>query len=796
MSYITLFLSAGFSLRGTPLPYILRAALAYGLLIVIGVPQAGYASSEDLLRLIPNDAIAAAKLNLTELRKSELFQKSQNQTTIQQLSTVYGVQPEDISEIIAVATYNEFTDQEGKKNTLYPQLTSACLASSRVPFQQATIIRKVVGNAPVFVEEGKEFYIRGYRIENEYFEAEALAIHFVDANTVMFGTAEGVFNLAFGLVDDQEKQPGVDEGLPDHGAVRTKLMKMATDAELIAVFSAQRLQEALKRELREDPLLSKYSYLESTFRQLEQASLNINIESSMEYEFRIDAARNEDIKGILDSIDYFQPTFLRWYKEYGNSTSGLPPNLRKNAQAALLEIRQGIGQSTKEIEDRSATWRGKVKKFDVFHNAFLIPGLVDARQRLGRLQSELSLMHIMLASENYGASQNKLIDAIRDKTGKPLLSWRVAVLPYLEMGNNPKLKEIRHDEPWDSPHNRQFIDQMPELFRSPYTNRSGHTTYRIVAGKGTLRDRFKEQSFAEAHEYDATPAIVIARGGPSAATIWTRPEPFNFDSKNPNEIFSGIESGDYLALLSDRQTVSIPSNLDSSSLSKLFAGEGGVELPQNAGLKWPDWRSLSYSSITEKSARNLSKIKETLEQRGRFIPPAIYAADGKPLLSWRVSILPSLGYRKLYDKFDLTQSWDSPHNKPLLEEMPRVFRRPGASNQSFRTCYMLPVGKETVFNSPEGGITHRQLRAIHGFAGTIVLVEVDEKYAVPWTQPLDLSYESEQPRKWLRGNYPHGFLATTPNMSAKVFPHEMSNETLQQWFANDIDKSSLSRFFD
>ena len=50
--------------------------------------------------------------------------------------------------------------------------------------------------------------------------------------------------------------------------------------------------------------------------------------------------------------------------------------------------------------------------------------------------------------------------------------------------------------------------------------------------------------------------------------------------------------------------------------------------------------------------------------------------NGKPLLSWRVAILPYLGHQELYNKFNLDEPWDSAHNKALLKEMPPVYSCP------------------------------------------------------------------------------------------------------------------------
>jgi hypothetical protein len=43
-----------------------------------------------------------------------------------------------------------------------------------------------------------------------------------------------------------------------------------------------------------------------------------------------------------------------------------------------------------------------------------------------------------------------------DKNGKPLHSWRVLILPYLDQEERDLYKSIRLDEPWDSEYNKQF----------------------------------------------------------------------------------------------------------------------------------------------------------------------------------------------------------------------------------------------------------------------------------------------------------------------------------------------------
>src|SRR5262249_47678193 len=63
----------------------------------------------------------------------------------------------------------------------------------------------------------------------------------------------------------------------------------------------------------------------------------------------------------------------------------------------------------------------------------------------------------------------------------------------------------------------------------------------------------------------------------------------------------------------------------------------------------------------------------------RYPPPAVYAKDGKALLSWRVLILPYLSEEALFREFSLSEPWDSETNKKLLDKMPSVYAPAGVS---------------------------------------------------------------------------------------------------------------------
>jgi RNA polymerase sigma factor (sigma-70 family) len=105
----------------------------------------------------------------------------------------------------------------------------------------------------------------------------------------------------------------------------------------------------------------------------------------------------------------------------------------------------------------------------------------DSSQRMRSLNN---LKQILLAIHQYNDVHGYLPADIRDKDGKPLLSWRVVILPYLEQ--EQLFKQFKVDEPWDSEHNLKLLAKMPAVYRVGFEAKdSGHTYYQAFAGPGT-----------------------------------------------------------------------------------------------------------------------------------------------------------------------------------------------------------------------------------------------------------------------------------------------------------------------
>jgi Protein of unknown function (DUF1559) len=183
--------------------------------------------------------------------------------------------------------------------------------------------------------------------------------------------------------------------------------------------------------------------------------------------------------------------------------------------------------------------------------------------------------------------------------------------------------------------------------------------------------------------------------------------------------------------------------------------------PLAIAVALPIAQSVKISTNTDEALGNLRKVgkamKQYQEKNGHYPGPAILDKEGKPLLSWRVGLLPFLGEKDLYDEFHLDEAWDSPHNKELLERMPDVFQNPSAATDPGMTFYRGVFGKGAFFD-PEvkQGIEPKDIT--DGGAATLAVVETRE--AVPWTKPgTEIPFDGDGMKSMLGGHKPGGFAA-------------------------------------
>lgn len=152
----------------------------------------------------------------------------------------------------------------------------------------------------------------------------------------------------------------------------------------------------------------------------------------------------------------------------------------------------------------------------------------------------------------------------------------------------------------------------------------------------------------------------------------------------------------------------------------------------------------------------------------KTFPPAFRTdAQGRPLLSWRVLLLPYLDQDALYKEFHLDEPWDSPHNKALIARIPPTFVCPSAKAKlraEGMTTYLVPRGKATMY---PGGEPVKLNEVTDGTSNTILAVDAGDDRAVVWTQPGDWEVDPEHVKDRLFGHHPEGTIVLNADGSVK-----------------------------
>ncbi len=200
----------------------------------------------------------------------------------------------------------------------------------------------------------------------------------------------------------------------------------------------------------------------------------------------------------------------------------------------------------------------------------------------------------------------------------------------------------------------------------------------------------------------------------------------------------------------------------------------------------PPPRPVTESERRARSIANLEKIGKAIAaytaKHGR-LPVAGTPRDGDLLLSWRVLILPELGYPELAARFRGGEPWNGPTNKLLLDYIPPEFQSPERFDN--KTNYLGMSGREMLFPTDSlEGISSGLLPAAikDGLDNTLAVVEVDDKYAQEWTKPVDYVPELEAPGNMLGGLRGEGAFGVLASGRVVLLPRELAPSRLAALF--------------
>ncbi len=158
--------------------------------------------------------------------------------------------------------------------------------------------------------------------------------------------------------------------------------------------------------------------------------------------------------------------------------------------------------------------------------------------------------------------------------------------------------------------------------------------------------------------------------------------------------------------------VELPAELPIESIAAMLTRDRGLEVILHGG-----------------------SVRAFEEAHGCLPPRALMDSGGKPLLSWRVLLLPHMGHADLFSLFRLDEPWDSEHNRKLIPFVPRVFVSSREALPAGHSSVLALVGPRTAF--PPNGV-----RRVDSFVDdpheTLIIVEVAKEASVIWTKPDDL----------------------------------------------------------
>ncbi|MEN6405920.1 MAG: DUF1559 domain-containing protein [Thermoguttaceae bacterium] len=178
-----------------------------------------------------------------------------------------------------------------------------------------------------------------------------------------------------------------------------------------------------------------------------------------------------------------------------------------------------------------------------------------------------------------------------------------------------------------------------------------------------------------------------------------------------------------------------------AALALLVIGTAAVLLLVGL-MYWPTVRANREVAPRMQCVYNLQQIALAMRQYesvyGSFPPAYVTDPRGKALYSWRVLLLPYLGYQDLYDRFRLNESWNSPANRRISDLTLDVFQCPAQPRtRAPTTNYLMVVGSHTI----SSGRNPRRLAEItDGLTNTILVVEVADS-DIRWAEPSDLRFD-------------------------------------------------------
>lgn len=545
--------------------FALSIALIFANAALTQEPKAEKAALPADLAAVPNDSLGFVHVKLASLWKNEALKdvrtilEKAGAKAIEAFDNRFTPAPSSIDRVTAYMPAPDFANQ--------PQFDFVIILAVNKPYDRDKFLKQL--NKPRLYK-GR---IGGFYADEE----QSIAVRFINDQTIAFGSVQALEHM---VNNAPPQKPGPLTSALEFAAVKSEISAgfnvTAVPAELVQetlqryvpqqlfpIFNAESMMLALDLE-GDGHIHAKISYADEKTADAAEHALGVAIEMAKKL---IADTRKELTDKVLGDD---KPTRLEDFPEAAASLLGL---------GALQHIEELLKtEPVKRVDNSlSATLALPPQLKSVigaagFAAAMVAPAVGRIREAANRLTSANNLKQIALALHNYEAANNALPAAsVVDKKGKPMLSWRVMILPYLEQ--EELYKQFHFDEPWDSDHNKKLIDKMPKVFSMPKNmSKPGQTHYRVFVGKGALWDWVTGTTFAQITDglSNTILAVEAEEGVP-----WTKPDEFEFDPKAALPKFGRFFKGGFNAAFADGSVRFIRHTLDEMTMKAMITMAGG-----------------------------------------------------------------------------------------------------------------------------------------------------------------------------------------------------------------------------
>jgi RNA polymerase sigma factor (sigma-70 family) len=198
--------------------------------------------------------------------------------------------------------------------------------------------------------------------------------------------------------------------------------------------------------------------------------------------------------------------------------------------------------------------------------------------------------------------------------GKALLSWRVALLPFL--GEQELYRQFKVNEPWDSPHNRKLLKKIPRVYMPPRRLQAepGTTFYQVFVGDHAAFDKHHVRRVTDFVDGTSNTLLIAEAGN---AVPWTKPEDLHYAADEPLPQLGGMFPDVFHAAFADGAVHTLSKKADPDMLRTAITLDDACPLDMERLQAPATGRAANLQRDNERLRQEVQKAREELEDLRR-----------------------------------------------------------------------------------------------------------------------------------------------------------------------------------